>query len=205
MNRVEPVDWDDIPDLHEFFAPVVARMGFVPTSQLTMARRPKLLRAWIALASAVFDAEAKTTMQLRNLVALMASASAGCQYCMAHTGANAKRSGVDAEKIAAIWEYEESPLFSAAERAALEFARAASVVPNAAGEHHFDELRKHFDDDEIVELMGVIAAFGFLNRWNDTMATGLEAEPAEFAQQVLGAGGWDGRKHLDVNPGDATE
>ena len=44
--------------------------------------------------------------------------------------------------------------------------------------------------------MSVIAAFGFLNRWNDTIATGLESDPLELGAEVLGAQGWTGGKHV---------
>jgi hypothetical protein len=43
-------------------------------------------------------------------------------------------------------------------------------------------------DEQVVEIVGVIAMFGFLNRWNDTLATPLEDEPLEFAEKHLTAG-----------------
>ena len=60
----------------------------------------------------------------------------------------------------------------------------------------FLELRKHWTDDQVVEIVGVISLFGFLNRWNDTFATPLEHEPLEFAQQHLASKGWNGEKHI---------
>ncbi|MDZ7727690.1 MAG: hypothetical protein U5Q44_05530 [Dehalococcoidia bacterium] len=45
--------------------------------------------------------------------------------------------------------------------------------------------------------MGVISLFGWLNRWNDTMATDLEEEPLAFAQEHLGGAGWAAGKHAD--------
>ena len=98
------------------------------------------------------------------------------------------------EKIAAIWEFESSPLYDAAERAALRFARDASLVPNTVTPAHFEELRRHWDDGQIVELLSVVALFGFLNRWNDTMATDLEEIPAAFASATLGPS-WEPGKH----------
>jgi len=40
-----------------------------------------------------------------------------------------------------------------------------------------------------------VALFGFLNRWNDTMATPLEEEPIEIGKQYLAAHGWHAGKH----------
>jgi hypothetical protein len=58
-----------------------------------------------------------------------------------------------------------------------------------------DSLRAHWDDGEIVELTGVIALFGFLNRWNDAMATALEAPAADDGAQWLAPQGWSAGKH----------
>ena len=58
------------------------------------------------------------------------------------------------------------------------------------------ELRKHWSEEQIVEIVGVIALFGFLNRWNDTLATPLEDAPLEFGERYLAAQGWDAGKHL---------
>ena len=83
-----------------------------------------------------------------------------------------------------------------AERAALDVAVAAGCVPNAVTDEMFLELRKHWSDEQVVEIVGVIAMFGFLNRWNDTFATPLEDEPLHFGETHLAAQGWDAGKHL---------
>jgi uncharacterized peroxidase-related enzyme len=193
MARVAPVSRKDVPELEDAFAPVEQRMGFLPNSLLTMARRPVILRAVAELTQA-----ARTGIvspELKELVALVASTAAGCRYCQAHTASNATRKGAHAEKIAQVWSYESSDLFSEAERAALRLAHHAALVPNAATDEDFEELRGHFDDGEIVELMTVISLFGFLNRWNDTLATDLETTPLELADVVIGPAGWEPGKH----------
>jgi alkylhydroperoxidase family enzyme len=84
---------------------------------------------------------------------------------------------------------------SDAERAALGLAFAAGQVPNAATDAHFEALRAHYDEREIVEIVAVISVFGFLNRWNDTMATTLESAPMHFAADQLASQGWVAGKH----------
>lgn len=59
----------------------------------------------------------------------------------------------------------------------------------------FDELKKHWTEEQIVEIVGVIALFGFLNRWNDTMATPLEDVPTEHGEKALATHGWNAGKH----------
>jgi len=196
MSRVAPLDLKDIPELREVFEPVIERMGFIPNSQLVMAYKPDLLRAFIALGRAVYkQEEGSIPFALKNLIGAVGSKSTGCMYCTAHTASNASRSGVDHDKIAAIWEFETSDRFTDAERAALRFAQAASQVPNMATEADFAELRKHFTEFQIVEIMSVIAMFGYLNRWNDTMATTLEEEPTAFAEAAIAPSGWTVGKH----------
>ena len=68
-------------------------------------------------------------------------------------------------------------------------------MPNATGPEHFAKLREFYNDDEIVEIVGVIAYFGYLNRWNDTMATDLESRPLEIGEKQLTTGGWTPGKH----------
>ena len=78
---------------------------------------------------------------------------------------------------------------------ALDFALAAGSVPNDVTDEMFAEMRKHWSEDQIVEIAAVIATFGFLNRWNDTMATPLEAEPIAVGEKFLAPHGWSAGKH----------
>lgn len=114
---------------------------------------------------------------------------------MAHTAGGALHFGVEDKKLAAVWEYQTGPLYNAAERATLDFALAAASVPNAARDDMFAELRKYWTEEQIVEIVSVISLFGFLNRWNDTMATPLEDEPIEVAKKYLARDGWQIGKH----------
>jgi alkylhydroperoxidase family enzyme len=98
-------------------------------------------------------------------------------------------------KIRAVWEFATSPLFSPAERAALRLGYHAALVPNEATSEDFDELKKHFDDGQIVEIVAAIALFGYLNRWNDTMATALEQRASDVAERVIASQGWSSGKH----------
>ena len=129
------------------------------------------------------------------MVALISSASAGCRYCQAHTGHSAERLGVSEEKLADIWNFETSEHFDDAERAALRLAFHAGQVPNAATDEHFAELAKHFDQDQIAAIVAVLSLFGYLNRWNDTMATQLEESARSFGEKMLSPNGWDVGDH----------
>jgi len=194
--RLAPLPPEHTRELAEQFEITRKRMGFIPNSVLIMQRNPKMVRAFTQMSAAIWDPESKVDLKLKRLLSHVASRAAGCRYCMAHTAEGAAKLGVDEQKLAAVWDYQTSPLFSAAERAALDVAVAAGCVPNAVTDEMFATLRRHWSDDEIVEIVGVIAMFGFLNRWNDTFATPLEESPLEFGEKHLATQGWDAGKHL---------
>ena len=194
MPHVAPLPRDAVPEFAERFDHYAATRGFVPNSIQTMARRPAIARAFMDLNRAVLY-EGTVPEELKMLVSLVASQAAGCRYCQAHMANLASIYRAADAKIAAVWEFETSPLFGADERAALRLAWKASLVPNEAGEAEFAALRAHFDDGQIVELVATIALFGYLNRWNDTMATELEQRPAGVAERTLGGVGWEAGKH----------
>lgn len=196
MARIEPLPKDHSPELVNAFAVYERSLGFVPNSVLILQRRPKMVQALSQLAAAVWDPQSTVDVGFKRLVAHVASRAHGCQYCMAHTAGAAMRLGVDAAKLDAVWNYADSPLYSPAERVALEFALAAGSVPNAVDDELFARMKQHWSDDDIVEITGVIALFGFMNRWNDTMATPLEPEPVEVGEAHLASHGWSTGKHV---------
>ena len=116
------------PDLKDLFAPFEKSLGFIPNSALIMQRKPKILHAFSALVGAINGPEGELDRGFKRLLSHIASRAAGCRYCMAHTAGGALRFGVDDAKLAAVWEYRTSPLYSAAERVALDFALAAAAA-----------------------------------------------------------------------------
>lgn len=195
MALVEPLPADhdaEVAELARFFNET---LGFPPNSVLTMQRRPAIAKAFIALNKAVMENKGRVTAEQKRLIGYIASQTAGCRYCQAHTARAAERYGASAERIAEVWTYERSALFTPAEKAALAFAQAAASVPNAVDEKIAAELRAHWSDEDIVEILGVIALFGYLNRWNDSMATGIEAGAVESGEKHLAERGWTPGKH----------
>lgn len=188
-----PTDHDsDVAELAKFFNET---LGFPPNSVLTMQRRPAIAKAFIQLNKAVMENHGRVTSEQKRLIGYLTSANAGCRYCQAHTILAAHRYGGSDARLHEIWSFRDSELFSAAEKAAFEFALAASAVPNAVDETIADELRRHWDEGEIVEILGVIALFGYLNRWNDSMGTSLESGAQAAGEQHLQHLGWNAGKH----------
>ena len=193
--RLAPLPVDHTPELEEQFDMYKKSLGFIPNSALILQRKPKLVKALAQLTAAVWDPEGDVERGFKRLIAHVASRAAGCQYCMAHTAGGALHFGVEERRLAAIWEYRSSPLFTEAERVALDFALAAAAVPNDVTDEMFADMHKHWTEGQIVEIVAVVALFGFLNRWNDTMATPLEDEPIEVGEKFLAPHGWRPGKH----------
>ena len=195
MALVNPLDPNHDPEtkkLAEFFNET---LGFCPNSVLTMQHRPSISKAFINLNKAVMANEGRVTSALKRMIAWVSSNATGCRYCQAHAIRAAERYGAEQDQLENIWEYRTHPAFSEAERAALDFALAASQVPNTVNADIKERLHKYWNDGEIVEMMGVISLFGYLNRWNDSMGTNIENGAVESAEKYLGEVGWEKGKH----------
>lgn len=196
MAHMQPLPAETTPELKGDFGIFEKILGFVPNSLLTMQRRPKMVKGFGALTRGVMDPEGAVDLGLMRLIAHFSSRAAGCQYCEAHSLVAAKIHHVSQEKLDAIWDYRISPLYTEAERAALDFALAAGSVPNAVDAALFARMRQHWSEEQIVQILGAVCLYGFLNRWNDSMATDLEEAPREMGERVLASGGWTGGKHV---------
>jgi alkylhydroperoxidase family enzyme len=193
--RLDPLPLGHAPDLAGEFDALVRTLGFVPNSILTMQRQPELVRGFAHLQRALWGSDSTVDRGFKRLVAHIASCVACDPYSMAHTASGALHFGIDAEKLVVLRDYRTSPLFSAAERAALDLAVAASSDPNAVNDGLFVALRMHWNERQIVEIVGVIAMAGFLSRWNLTFATPIEDEPNAVGEQYLAPNGWNAGQH----------
>lgn len=194
MARLAPLPHDLNAELKDKFIHYKNTRGFIPNSILTMQRRPEIAKAFMALNQEILY-EGTVSEELKMLISLIASQAAGCRYCQAHMANLSYIYKVSADKIAAVWEWNTSSLFSDGERAALTLAFKASVLPNEATQTDFDNVGQYFSESEVVEIVGSIALFGYLNRWNDTMATDLEDYPKTIAEKLIGSTGWEPGKH----------
>lgn len=189
-ERLDPIAPDALPaDLQQLFAIATGQMGFAPNDVLVMAHWPELLRVLGPLVFTVWS-PGDVPMELKRLVGLLASHAGGCQYCVAHNAHGLALEGVSPDRQAAVWHFDDSSAFSAAEKAALRVALGGGQSPNAVTDEQLRDLKVHFTPRQIAEIVAVIGLFGFLNRWNATLRVPLEKEPAAFATKHLAANGW---------------
>ena len=196
---VYPKTGEDDQALQELILFYNETLGFCPNSIKTMHHRPRIAYAFIEMNKAVMENKGRVTSALKRLIGYITSNVAGCRYCQAHTIRAAERYGAAQEQLEHIWEYKTHPSFSDAERAALDFAYASSTIPNTVDDTISENLRQHWEDGEIVEMLGVIALFGYLNRWNDSMGTQIEDGAVDSAEQFLSDRGWTTGKHVYEN------
>ena len=196
MPLVTPLDPNHDEETRQLADFYNETLGFCPNSVLTMQRRPEISKAFINLNKAVMANHGRVTSALKRMIAWVSSNATGCRYCQAHAIRAAERYGAEQEKLDNIWEYRTHEAFTEAERAALDFSLAASGVPNMVDEDIKKRLYEHWNEGEIVEMLGVISLFGYLNRWNDSMGTSIEDGAVESGEQYLGKHGWNKGKHV---------
>lgn len=167
---------------------------------LEMGHWPELREQFNHLIKTVWS-EKELSEQFKQEIFTMASLAGGCLHCQSHGAFHLNAIGTDTDRIRALWEYETSNLFTDAERAAFDLVRAAAQTPNASTPEHFDALRQHYSESQVIEILAVNAMAAWLNRWNDTIATVTDQESADWAANNLSEVGW----HLGKHTGDKQE
>ena len=157
--------------------------GVYPERRFDHGAKTRRLAIILGLIKAIY-APGTVDAAFKRVIGLMTSASAGCQYCVAHTAHSAAKLGISEAKLNALWEYEQSPLYSEAERAALRVAQYAAQTPNCVTDDDYKNFAAHWSEEQQTEIISVISLFGFLNRWNATLATELEATPRKFMEGI---------------------
>ncbi len=149
------------------------RLGKVPAPmRIVYPRMPALYRLTYAI---VQIEEKKLTVDpaLRILVTTHVAMLNGCSFCLDIGRALAVQAKVTLERLDALPEWRESDAFSAAERAALDYAEEVTRhvhVKDAV----YEELRRHYDEREIVEITWLVAIEGYYNRLAGPL--GLESD-----------------------------
>lgn len=196
MHRIAPAPPERFADVADHMERWKKQKGYPPNSWLTMLRKPRVFRAYRELHTAVMIEDGEVPKGLKFMIAEVVSVAVGDSYCAAHNAENAAHlGGVDLAKIEALAQFRTSGLFNDAERAALDLADAAGHTPSRVTDRHFDELKKHYSDDAIAEIVAVLALLGWLNRWCTTFAPELEPDAAAFAEKHLAPSGWNPGVH----------
>lgn len=163
-----------------FFWNQKRRYGAVLESARLWARTPKAFAA-LALLYGAFDRRSSPIEPaLRTLITVRVSQINGCAFCVDLNSAVGLRRGIDAEKLLDLTYFEASPRFTDREKAALAYAEAVTFQDRQPTPEHFGQLRRHFTEDAIIELTGLIAFQNLSSKFN----AALGVEPQGFCIPV---------------------
>ena len=135
------------------------------------AHLPGLLRGYARLEQATAKLH-RVDERLRNLAELKAATLTHCEYCIDFGSQVARRSGLSDEQLLALPSYQTSALFTDLEKLVLDYAVGMSRTPVEVSDALVAELRKHFDDAQLVELTHVIALENLRGRFNLALGVG---------------------------------
>jgi AhpD family alkylhydroperoxidase len=135
------------------------------------ARHAQLLEGYVAFEWAFSKAE-RVDRRTKELATIKAAALVGCEFCLDIGSAGALKSGVTPEELAALPSYRESELFGERDKLVLDYAVGMTRTPVDVPDHLFEELREHFDDEQLVELTTAIALENYRGRFNWALEIG---------------------------------
>jgi AhpD family alkylhydroperoxidase len=146
--------------------------GDLPDANLfaTIAARPELAAA-AANHLRLILRRGGVSPATKALCAAMVSAVNFCEPSLIAYRREAREAGVSVEMLNALWDFARTDLFSAAQKAAL--SAAVSLTREARGlpDSVWDQLRAHYDDGAIIEILSLIAMVNGLNRISNAVQT----------------------------------
>ena len=165
-------------------------LGRTANLQRILATHSPYLARWFGgLVAAVRqpDLGAVSEPRLRGLACIKTSMVNACTYCTTHTSVFGQGLGMTDEELEALKDdsYKTSPLFSERDRAAIAWAEAMTNNTAQRDTESWQNMKKHFNEPEIVEISMACAMFNMINRLNDSFWT--ELETAEYNRKQWNA------------------
>lgn len=162
--------------LQPFYWNQKRKYGQVLKPGLLWGRVPKLFTAVASLYGVIDRKSSPIDPVLRSLITVRVSQINWCRFCVdINSSTLAKRSG-SMEKVMNLENWRESGIFNAEEKAALEYAETMTFSNKQVTDEVVDNLRNFFNEDEIVELTGLIAFQNMSSKFNSA----LDVEPQGF-------------------------
>ena len=143
---------------------------------------PGALRAMYSLETYLRDCGLEAS--LIELVKMRASQINGCAYCLDMHSKDARAAGETEQRLYLLNAWREAPFYSKRERAALAWTEALTLVAeNQVPDEVYDEVREHFDEQELVNLSLAIVT---INGWN-RLAVGFRSEVGTYQPSATAA------------------
>jgi uncharacterized peroxidase-related enzyme len=184
MARVRDVAIDEVPPkLRGVYQRFAESYGPFLNQVKVFAHRPPALAHIMGLLLDLAD-EALLSKRHLEIALVVVSRLNECEYCVAHHAPRLLEQGLSAESVARILE-PDCPGLDEVDRLVRDYAVQVTEKPQYMRDAIFEQLRKHFSEEQIVELTLRIALCGFFNRFNDALQIDMEDGVLE---QMLSAG-----------------
>jgi alkylhydroperoxidase family enzyme len=141
------------------------RVGKVLTPFKAWAYRPGITFL-MSMYQQSIESSKITPPALKRMVCLRAAQMIGCVFWIDINAAGGSRVGISEEKLAALAEYAENPLFTPAERAALRYTEEMTLSSVDVPDDVFEDVKRHFNTEQIVDLTATIALENMRARFN---------------------------------------
>lgn len=169
MSRISRLDRSEVaPDIAALYDKAFAQRGNVPNMFRVMAHRPEIFATMQAHFAAVLNTGTVPT-RLKELIIVRTSQVNQTPYCLASHTKLARGLGWTDEQLAGLANWPQRTDFTPAEKAALRLAETVTRDAHALTDEQFAELRSHYSEGEIVELLCAIGLFNYFNRFNDAL------------------------------------
>ena len=185
MEIVKPLNENDIdPSLLEKVQCFKGRFGVIPSSVKTLSYYPKIADAFTGLNKAVMECKGTVTPEFKWLIGYVPRFASACLYCQTHTILGAERIGCTKKDWKKYGIMKNLQLFQAQKKLPWTSLSWRHLFLTRLREKKC-LIKNYWNDHDIVEIIGVTALFGFLNRWNDSMGSALEDLPIEKGEEHL--------------------
>lgn len=156
--------------LRPFFWNQRRKYGQVLDAALLWARVPRLFAAVAFLYGMIDSRRSPVSPALRSLITVRVSQINHCAFCVDINSATLMKRGASEEKVLALPEWRDSNLFDELERLCLDYAEAVTRSDREVDDALIAALRRHLDDDGIVELTALIAFQNMSSKFNAALA-----------------------------------
>jgi AhpD family alkylhydroperoxidase len=169
MTRIAPLPEEQAtPEIRAVYERVVKKYGKLLDPVTVVANHPEIFKAYTKY-EAWFEAARRVDEPLKALISLKVASLIGCPFCIDLGSAEASSAGITEDQLRALLAHEDSPLFTAAEKLALDYAVAMTRNPVNVPQSKFTQLSTVLDHVQIIELTAVIAWENYRSRFNHAL------------------------------------
>lgn len=172
-------DEEATPEQAVLFQHCTKMLGRVANALRVAAHSPKVAQALLGFMIPAIREEVSGVLgvRIKALAILKTSMLNGCDYCIGHNTQLGRAVGFSDDQIEALeGDYLGSDLFTADEKAAIAWAECLTLRTYREKPEVMEELKKHYSDEQIVEITMVSGFFNFWNRFTDGLQVDIEAK-----------------------------